>query len=250
MTWSALDMTDAPRVKADKEFQSANACPLWKDGKHTILSTRLWTEQRPKIKELLKFLVENQEYTRRWVKLMKILINDIIPAVAADTNMRLLHQVEKTALITLIKAGKINDLNRLLKGKLDSIETTKLETILEHLSPKELVEMMAKVAQLQLQITQQAQVERIERLQQVKMEAGGPVLRKTQQDTVDKQDQEKVHLALTLGLVLWFLLCYCSEGTEWCVDVELTFSLLLVLSKIILLLGGDIEKNPGPLTGI
>ena len=205
---------------------------------------------KTKNKELLKFLVENQEYTRRWVKLMKILINDIIPTVAADTNMRLLHQVEKTALITLIKAGKINDLNRLLKGKLDSIETTKLETILEHLSPKELVEMMAKVAQLQLQITQQAQVERIERLQQVKMEAGGPVLRKTQQDTVDKQDQEKVHLALTLGLVLWFLLCYCSEGTEWCVDVELTFSLLLVLSKIILLLGGDIEKNPGPLTGI
>ena len=43
----------------------------------------------------------------------------------------------------LVRAGRINDLYWLLKEKLDSIEITKFETILEHLSPKELVKMMA-----------------------------------------------------------------------------------------------------------
>lgn len=247
MTQPTLDMTDAPRVKPDPEFLSTNPHLLENDVRHTIQSCRLWTEQRARIKELLKLLVENKP--GRWMKLIKIilLISEIFPDVAANTNMRLLQQVEKMELKRLVRAGRINDLCRLLKVKLDCIETTKLETILEHLSPKELVEMMAKATQLQQQVAQQARVERIERLQQVKVEAGESVLRRIQQDTEDK-GQEKLHLLLAL-LVWWFLLCYCSEGTVQCVDVELTFGLSLVLSEIILLLGGDIEKNPGPLTG-
>lgn len=154
----------------------------------------------------------------------------------------------------LLDSGDYDGLYNALKGKLENItkEAEKIEFILtvlhvKQLSPKELADTMAKATEQQQRVAQQAQIEKIERLQQIK-EEGAPVLRRTKHETEDER-QEEIRLLLAL-LVLWFLLCYCSDGTIWCVDIELTFGLSLVLSEIILLLGGDIEKNPGPLSGI
>ena len=155
-------------------------------------------------------------------------------------------------LLELTEDEKFDDVHNLLKEKKEIMakEAENVEfilTVLEQISPQELAHAMAVATQQQQRAAQQ-HMEKIKRLQQIKGEEGAPVLMRRRQETEDER-REEFRLLLML-LVLWFLLCYCSEGTVWCVDVELMFGLSLVLSKIILLLGGDIEKNPGPLTGI
>ena len=158
---------------------------------------------------------------------------------------------ERAEFVNFLKSSMENnnydELCRLLKRKLDSIAMeAEIATASEshHISPRELVEVITKAAtQLQQQVVQQ-QIEKIEKIQQVIEEEGATILR-TKREAEDEK-QEEIRLLLML-LVLWFLLCYCS--VPWCVDVDLTFGLSLALSDIVLLLGGDIEKNPGPLTG-
>ena len=142
-----------------------------------------------------------------------------------------------------------DELYRLLKRKLDSIAIeADIATESYHVSLRKLVEVIVtKVAtQLQQQVVRQ-QIEKVEKIQQVIEEEGATILRTERESEDEKQEETRLLLML---LVLWFLLCYCSDGTvPWCVDVDLTFGLSLALSDIVLLLGGDIEKNPGPLTG-
>ena len=137
-----------------------------------------------------------------------------------------------------------DELYRLLKKKLDRVA---MEA--DIFIPEELVEVIAtKVAtRLQQQVVHQRQIEKIERLQQGMEEEGATILRRTKREEGD--DKHREARLLLMVLVLWFLLCYCFEGAVWCVDVDLTFGLSVALSDIVLLLGGDIEKNPGPLTG-
>jgi hypothetical protein len=157
------------------------------------------------------------------------------------------HQEEAEVIIFVISNC---ELLRLLKGNLDSItsaiEAAEIITESCQISPRELVEAITKATQPQHQIVQQ-QIEKIERIEQVMEEEGASIL-KTKREAEDEK-QEEICLLLML-LVLWFLLCYCSDSTVWCVDVDVSFGLSLALSEIVLLLGGDIEKNPGPLTGM
>ena len=217
----------------------------------------LWSEQRVEMKNLLR-MVENeyyftlQERIRGEVHVLNQTINSA-RAYGTVKSVRLLQQerAEFMKLLELIENRNFYELYLLLKEKLDNMakEAKHIEflTVLEQISPKELAHAMAMATQQQQRAAQQ-QMEKIERLQQVMEEEGTPYLRKRSQELEDER-QEEIRLLLML-LFLWFLLCYCSEGSVCFLDVELTFGLSLVLSEIVLLLGGDIEKNPGPLTGI
>ena len=169
------------------------------------------------------------------------------------------HQIDDTQASTeimnsVLESENYDELLRLLKRNLDSINIT-IETCADvvtesyQILPREVVELITKLTltQLQQQAVQQ-QIEKVERIQQVIEEEGATILR-TKREAEDEK-QEEIRLVLML-LVLWFLLCYCSDGTvPWCEDVDLTFGLSLALSEIVLLLGGDIEKNPGPLSSM
>ena len=157
-----------------------------------------------------------------------------------------------TEIMRLILGENYDELLRLFKRNLDSsniaVETCADVAVTEsyQISPREVAELITKETQLEQQAVQQ-QIEKVEKIQQVIEEEGAIILR-TKREAEDEK-QEEIRLLLML-LILWFLLCYCSGSTvPWCVDVDLTFGLSLALSEIVLLLGGDIEKNPGPLTG-
>ena len=193
-------------------------------------------EQRAQIESLFRIIKLGHR------KRVRCLINSIINWQNSQANAEFMKSTLET--------GNYDELLRLLKKNLDSINIaieTEIVTESDQISPRDQMELIAKATQLQQQGVQQ-QIEKIERLQQIMEEEGAPILRRTKHEIDRDEKQEETHLLLML-LVLWFLLCYCSEGTVWCVDVDLTFGLSLALSDIVLLLGGDIEKNPGPLTG-
>ena len=258
--WStlSLDLSDTPRVKIDPEFDM-NPHLLGKSSivKRTI--SWLWTEQIAEVKNLLR-MIESKEYfkIRKRISNEVLVINQTINSARAYGSANRVGSLQQERanymkVLELIDNGNYGEPYRLLRLKLDNLHTTKetkdefILTILEQISPQELARAIANAVQQQ-QRAARLQMEKIERLQKIKEEEGAPILIRRRQETEDER-QEEFHLLLML-LALWFLLCYCSDGTVWCVDVELTFGLSLVLSKIILLLGGDIEKNPGPLTGI
>ena len=202
----------------------------------TIISLRL-KERRARMKKLVHGTIEGVK--RYLVKNYQL--NDT--------------QASTEIINSVLESENYDELLRLLNRNLDSINIT-IETCADvvtesyQILPREVVELIAKLTltQLQQQAVQQ-QIEKIERLQQIMGEEGVPTTLRGSKREAEDEKYGKIRLLLTLFLA-WFLLCYCSEGTvPWCVDVDLTFGLSLALSEIVLLLGGDIEKNPGPLTG-
>lgn len=93
-----------------------------------------------------------------------------------------------------------------------------------------------------------AQAEKIKQIQRAR-EREGPLPESlvSKLDRVRENIREQWHLLLAL-FILW--LCCFTDGavSVWPIKV-LSRSLSPFLSKIVLLLGGDVETNPGPLTG-
>ncbi len=238
-----LDLTDIPRVN---QLPDTNTNPYV--AKHMLLL--LWAKQGAAEMEELLQLVEDGAFEileRKISDQLRAITQRIAPASNHTTavNKHLLTmQQEFIKLLELVKNGNYEELHRLLLiKKLKILQVRKFLIIMEQLSPRELAEAFDKATKQRAQ-----QVEKqIERIHQIQEREGAPILRTRQE--VEDERLEEIRL-LFMFLILWFLLYYCSDGTVWCVDVELSFGLSLVLSEIVLLLGGDIEKNPGPLTGI
>ena len=227
-------------TKLDPDFKTIPHLPGTVNAKHAL---RLNLKgQRARMEEFVR-MIEGGKYDH-----FERIVRDWI----SNINKNGYHYTQAIASTEFVKSKleseNYDELLRLLKRNLDSINIAieaEIVTESDQISPRDLVELIAKAIQLHQQ-TIQPQIEKIERLQQVMEEEGAPILRRTKHEAEDEK-QEETHLLLML-LVLWFLLCYCSDGTVWCVDVDLTFGLSLALSEIVLLLGGDIEKNPGPLS--
>ena len=202
-------------------------------------------EQRAWMVELVR-MIEGRNYSR----LDEIVRDWIYSAINKTAQMEGYHYYNTQARAEFMKSNlktNYDELLRLLKRNLDSINVAiEADVVTEsyQISPRELVEVITKAIQLE-----QQQIEKIERLQQVMEEEGAPTILRGSKREAEDEKYRKIHLLLTLFLA-WFLLCYCSDSTVWCVDIDLTFGLSLALSEIVLLLGGDIEKNPGPLSSM
>ena len=250
-----LGLTDTPKIKIDPENILNHPQMLGEINIERSVS-RLWTEQIADMKKLFRMIEEANHSVLAHLELQERIsgeiqvINQTINSArdyGAVKRVRLLEQerAEFMKLLELIINKNFNELKNLLKEKLDIMEkeAENVEFVLTVVSPEELAHAMAMATEQQ-QMAVQQQMEKIGNFQRVIAEEGAPTLRRRQQD----ERREEIRLLLML-LFLFFLLCYCSEGTMWYVDIELTFGSLLVLTEIVLLLGGDIEKNPGPLTG-
>ena len=247
-----LDLTYTPRVKHDHVF---NVNPYMLGNiiyKHRL--QLLCAEQRAEIEELLRLVEEGAFKTlEQKISDKLVAINQSIEAgghaVVRDKHRNEVQQRRKelTKLLELAKNGsyEFEELHGFLEKKLENLKLRRMLAmcIIEQLSPRELAEVFDKITHRQ----QAQQAEKIEKLQQVKVEEGAAVLRRTKLEALEDKGQDEIHILLAL-FVLWFLLCYCPEGTVEHTEC-LTIGLLSVL-LIILLLSGDIEKNPGPLTGI
>ena len=242
-----LNLTAMPKLEVDLE-SCVNSYILRNVDKQSVL---LRAEQRrTELRQLLQ-LVSNGTF----VTAIEIIKDELVhleaitqcieTGAAIDQHLNLLlHERtrEFKTFLELIENRRYTELHRILEMKMESLE---LKNILKHLSQREQAEVLGKSIQL---VGCQQQVENFEKFKRNFIKAKGtPILRKTKQGVKDEKEEFRILLTIR---VLWFLLCYCSEGTVWFVDEQLTFGLSSILSEIVLLLGGDIEKNPGPLSGI
>ena len=232
------------KTKLDPDFMKTNPHPP--GNMNSVKHTWRLNKQRALIEELARM---TYYYKGCYHGVGRILISHGIWKI---NESQWYTQQEKAIIVNHLKSILLrnncdDELLRLLKSTMDSIIAEVVtESYPSQISPRDLMKLITKVTQLQQQAVQQ-QIEKIERLQQVMEEEGAPMILRGSKREAEDEKFGKIHFLLTLFLA-WFLLCYCSDGTVWCVDVDLTFGLPLALSEIVLLLGGDIEKNPGPLS--